>query len=87
MKLESKIQSEIIKNAKLKGFIYIKIIKASESGHADLLFFKNGKTIFIEVKNEIGKQSELQKFREKQFKKEGFEYHLVRSLEQFKKII
>jgi len=87
MALESKIQSKIIKYAELKGWLYIKIIKASESGHADILFFKSGKTLFCEIKNDIGIQSELQKYREKQFKNEGFNYYIVRSLEEFKTII
>jgi hypothetical protein len=87
MELESNIQSKIIKYGRLNGWIMIKTIRLNENGHADIFCFKNGKTIFIEVKNEIGRQSELQKLRQKQIENQKFEYHLVRSLEQFKQII
>ena len=65
---EQQLQSKIIAHAKSKGWLYIKTIKLSESGHADIMIFKNGKTIFIEVKkSKGGVSSELQKIRQKQF--------------------
>lgn len=81
---ESKIQSSIIKYAKSKGWHTIKTIKLSESGHADIFMFKNGVTIFVEVKTLKGIQSEIQKYREKQMTNNGFKYILTRSLEDFK---
>ncbi|CAB4153356.1 hypothetical protein UFOVP622_1, partial [uncultured Caudovirales phage] len=36
---------------------------------------------------EKGIQSELQKYVQKQLEKEGFKYFLVRSLDEFKKIV
>ena len=67
---------------------YIKTIKLSESGHADLIFFKNGKTIFIEVKKSTGGvSSELQLYRQKQFQNNGFIWEFCNNLDQFKKII
>ena len=56
------------------------------AGVSDLIILQPNKTIFVEVKTEIGKQSPKQKEFENIVKNLGFEYYLVRSLEEFKKI-
>jgi len=85
---EQQIQSKIISWAKANGWLYIKTIKLSESGHADLIFFKDGKTVFIEVKKSTGGvNSELQIHKQKQFQKAGFTWEFCNNLEQFKKLI
>ena len=85
--LESVIQSKIVNEAKKNGYIVLKVVKCNMNGYPDLTLFKDNKTIFIEVKNEKGIQSELQKYVQKQLQKEGFKYFLVRSLDEFKKIV
>jgi len=85
---EQQLQSKIISYAKASGWLYIKTIKLSESGHADLILFKDGKTIFIEVKKSIGGvSSELQIYRQKQFQNAGFTWEFCNNLDQFKEII
>jgi hypothetical protein len=54
------------------------------SGVSDLIVVLNGKTIFIELKTEIGIQSQKQKDFESKIKELNQEYYLIRSLEQFK---
>lgn len=68
----SKFQNKIIKKYKSKGWIVIKTIKLSDSGYPDLFLFKNGKTIFIEVKEKTDTLKELQKFRIDELIKQGF---------------
>ena len=85
--LESVIQSKIRNEAKKNGYIVLKVVKCNMNGYPDLTLFKDNKTTFIEVKNEKGIQSELQKYVQKQLEKEGFKYFLVRSLDEFKKIV
>lgn len=85
---EQQLQRKIITYAKSQGWLYIKTIKLSESGHADVMLFKDGKTIFIEVKRSKGGViSELQKLRQKQFKNAGFIWEFVNDYDEFKKII
>lgn len=56
-------------------------------GVSDLIILQpNGKTIFVEVKTEKGIQSEKQKDFETTVTNLGFEYYLVRSLDEFKQI-
>jgi Holliday junction resolvase len=80
--LESKIQSKIINQLKKNGWLVIKIIKCNINGMSDLICFKNGRTVFIEVKNESGKQSEIQKYVQKQVEMQGFEYLLINDIKK-----
>ncbi len=56
-----------------KGFLVVKLIKTSCNGIPDLICLKDGKVIFIEVKQPTGVLSELQKLRIKQLSDLGFE--------------
>jgi Holliday junction resolvase-like predicted endonuclease len=86
--LESQLQSKIIKELEKNGYYVLKIIKCNKNGTADLIAFRKSELpIFIEVKTATGIQSELQKYRQKEVTDLGFTYHLVRSLEDFKKIV
>ena len=85
--LESKIQASCLKYAKSKGWHVLKVIKCNISGFPDSVLFKDGKTIFVEFKSEIGKQSELQKYQQKQLEYQGFKYYLVKNLNYFKEIV
>jgi hypothetical protein len=46
------------------------------NGIPDLVAFKEGKTMFIEVKQPTGVLSEIQKIRIKQLKEQGFEVNV-----------
>ena len=87
MILESKIQASCLKYAKSKGWFVLKVIRCNVNGFPDSSLFKDGKTIFVEFKSPIGKQSTLQQYVEIELTKQRFEYYLIRSLEEFKKII
>jgi Holliday junction resolvase len=80
--LESKVQAKIINQLKKNGWLVLKIIKCNINGMSDLIVFKNGRTVFIEVKNENGKQSEIQKYVQKQVEFQGFEYLLINDIRQ-----
>ena len=71
--LEQKIQKKIIVELEKKGFFVIKLIKTNKNGIPDLLAVKENRTIFIEVKQEHGKLSEIQKHRINQLRNEKIE--------------
>jgi hypothetical protein len=85
--LESLIQSKIINEAKKNGYLVLKVVKCNITGYPDITLFKDNSTIFVEVKNEKGIQSEIQKYVQKQLETQGFKYYLVRSLDEFKQKI
>ncbi len=57
------------------------------AGVSDLIVLNNGKTYFVELKDYKGRQSDKQKEFEKSIISQGHKYFLVRSLEEFKKIV
>jgi len=69
----SNFQSKLIKKYKDDGWIVVKTIKLSDSGYPDLFLFKDGKTIFIEVKQGNDTLKELQKYRIDELIKHGFD--------------
>ncbi len=69
---ESQIQHQIIKWLESQGWLVVKIIQTNKNGWPDLQLRAFGVTIFIEVKSEKGKLSELQKYRHKQLQDKGF---------------
>jgi len=49
-----------------------------------MVFYYNGKAIMIEFKTPDGTQQKCQKEWQKQVEAQGFEYKIVRSLDEFK---
>jgi hypothetical protein len=75
-----------VPNGGSRNVIEAKKFKATGllAGVSDLIILKpNSKTIFIEVKTETGKQSQVQIDFQKKVEDMGFKYYLVRSLKEF----
>jgi hypothetical protein len=49
-----------------------------------LILFKDGRTVFIEMKTAKGRVAPLQLYRQKQLQEQGFKYEIVRSVDDFK---
>lgn len=60
-KLESSVQSKLIRDLRNDGWFVVRLLHTTPSGVPDLLAIKNKKHVFIEVKREGGKVSPLQK--------------------------
>ena len=71
--MASKFQTKIINEYKAKGYIVLNVIKLSDSGYPDLFLFKEGKTIFIEIKEKNDTLKPLQKYRIDELIKQGFQ--------------
>lgn len=84
--LEKTIQSKIINHLKKSKVFYYKNIATSVSGVPDLVYIKEGKTVFIEVKNEKGKLSKLQEYQIDFIRRCGGYAYVVRSLDEFLEI-
>jgi Holliday junction resolvase len=70
---ESIIQSQIKKHLEANGWMVIKLIQTSVNGIPDLMALKNGRTVFIEVKQPGKKPNDLQQYRIEKLHKAGFE--------------
>jgi Holliday junction resolvase len=71
--LESKIQRKIIADLQKKGWLVIKVIQSNAPGFPDLMALKEGRAIFLEVKQPGKKPRPLQLYRHEQLRKQGFE--------------
>lgn len=56
-------------------------------GASDLIVILPNKILFVEVKTEKGVQSDMQKDFDKRVNTLGFDYYIVRNLDQFKTLI
>lgn len=71
--MASNFQNKVKKEYENKGYKVIKLIRLSENGHPDLMCLKDGKSVFIEVKEKNDTLKELQKYRIDQLRSMGFE--------------
>jgi len=76
---EQLIQSKIIKELEANGFFVVKLIKTNRNGIPDLLAVKENRTVFIEVKQESGKLSEIQKYRINELRNKKIECYTLNS--------
>jgi len=78
-----------VPNGGSRNILEAKTLKATGvvAGVSDLILLMPNKCIFVELKTETGKQSDKQKDFENVVSDLGFKYYLIRSLEEFKKII
>lgn len=81
---ESEIQQDVIKFFESYGWYVVKVIQSNKNGWPDLQAHKAGITLFIEVKSEKGKVSELQAYRHKQLRNLGFIVLVIHSIPQLK---
>jgi hypothetical protein len=61
--------------------------KGLQRGRSDLVFYYNGKATMIELKTENGTQEPDQKKWQSKIESAGFEYFIIRSLNEFKSVI
>jgi len=78
-----------IPNERKQSAVQGAILKAKGvvSGVPDYVINYNSKAYYIEFKNETGKQSESQKTVEIALKAQGFDYVILRSVDEFKKYV
>lgn len=82
---EQQLQSKIIKHLQSDGWMTIKTISLSTNGWPDVIGFKQGKTIFIEVKNpnRTNHATALQKHRIEQLQLQCFRAEIIYNFDEF----
>lgn len=85
--LESKIQSQIVKHLKKEGYFVLKIIMSNVPGVMDLLILKEGRYIWIEVKQPGKEPTKLQEYRKKEIIEHGGVVICVHSLKELKLLV
>ena len=80
---EQKLQSKIISYLTKQGWEVIKTVALSKAGYEDLFCFKDGVTMFIEVKSKGKKPRPLQVARIQRHNEMGFKSFWCDSWEMF----
>lgn len=70
---EALIQSQIKKYLESNGWLTIKLIQTTMNGIPDLIALKDGRTVFIEVKQPGKKPTDLQLYRHDKLRAKGFD--------------
>lgn len=70
--LESVYQKKVITKYEKAGYYVLKLAKTNKNGIPDLVCLKPNEVLFVEVKNEKGKLSAIQKYRIKELHAYGF---------------
>lgn len=84
---ESKLEGKIVTDARRKGWRTIKIMKASIRGWNDRIFFRKGRLLFMEVKDEGQEPSPQQELRHAELEAEGIEWYVVDNYEDARVIL
>lgn len=74
--LESARQTQIKKKLELDGWMVVKLIKTSMNGIPDILALKDGKAMFVEVKQPKGVLSPIQSHVIETLRTNGFEVNI-----------
>ena len=75
--MESKIQASIKARFERAGWMVVKLIQTNCNGIPDLMCLRDGRTIFVEVKQPGCEPTELQKYRHAELKQQGFQVHVL----------
>lgn len=79
---ESRIERKAKLLAQQLGWFQVKVEKTSVRGFPDRLFIRNGKTIYVEFKNETGRLSEEQVRVITQMREHGAWVYVISTLEE-----
>ena len=79
---ESTIERKCTLFARQQGWFQVKIEKASIRGIPDRLYIRDGKTVYVEFKNAVGRLSEEQVRVIAQMREHGAEVYVISSMEE-----
>lgn len=86
MKEESTLQSKIIEDLELSGWVANKAMKSNRSGWPDIEAFKNKVAVFIEAKAVGKKARPLQQYQHRRLQAQGFQVFTIDTWEQYMQI-
>lgn len=86
--LEKDIESWLNKRVREIGGISFKFVSPNNPGVPDRIYiFPGGRVYFVELKTEMGRMSNIQKWQRQRLQDMGCRFHLVKGMEQAKEFI
>lgn len=86
--LEKDIEAWLNKKVKDLGGLSFKFVSPNNPGVPDRIYiFPGGRIYFVELKTEIGRMSNIQKWQRERFKEMGCQFYLIKGMEQARTFI
>ena len=80
---ESAIEARLVKLVRERGGLCFKFVSPGNPGVPDrIVVTPNGRTVFVELKTEIGRLSVLQKWQRSELQKRNADVRVLKGLEQ-----
>ena len=80
---ESKIESRLVCLVRERGGLCYKFVSPGNPGVPDrIVITPNGRTYYVELKNEVGRLSSIQKWQHDELRKRGADIRTLKSMEQ-----
>jgi hypothetical protein len=85
---ESAIESKLVRMVRDRGGLCYKFVSPGNPGVPDrIVITPAGRTIYVELKTEVGRLSNLQKWQRSELEKRGAEIRVLRGLDQVKEFV
>jgi len=85
--LEKTIQSQILNRLKNSGWFAFKTIISNKAGMPDIYCVRQGRHVWIEVKQANGRTSPIQDHIHNELKQQGAEVYIIKSLEELDNVL
>jgi len=86
--LEKGIEAWLNKKVKDLGGLSFKFVSPNNPGVPDRIYiFPEGRVYFVELKTEIGRMSNIQKWQRKRLQEMGCRFYLVKGMEQAREFV
>lgn len=85
---ESAIEARLVRMVRERGGLCYKFVSPGNPGVPDrIVITPEGKTIYVELKTEVGRLSALQKWQHEELQKRGAEVWTLKGLDQVKEFV
>ena len=80
---ESAIETKLVKLVRERGGLCFKFVSPGNPGVPDrIVVTPDGRTVYVELKTEVGRLSPMQKFQRAELQKRGADVRVLKGLEQ-----
>lgn len=85
---ESAIEARLVRMVRDRGGLCYKFVSPGNPGVPDrIVITPGGRTIYVELKTEVGRLSNLQKWQRSELEKRGADIRVLKGLDQVKKFV
>ena len=85
---ESAIEARLVRMVRDRGGLCYKFVSPGNPGVPDrIVITSGGRTIYVELKTEVGRLSKLQKWQRSELEKRGADIRVLKGLDQVKQFV